>query len=140
MNASTVQFGPAYLVGIPQVDQEHQQLFAIVARIQEALEEDGDGAQEAARRAVAELLDYTRTHFASEEALMAAAGYPDLRAHQALHQELLRQVGEMELRVEVGEPSASLDLSRFLARWLIVHIQAWDQHFGAYVAGRSPAG
>jgi len=124
-------------VGIPQVDQEHQQLFAIVARIQQALEQDGDTAQNEARRAVAELLEYTRTHFASEEALMEASAYPALPAHRELHHELLLQVGEMELRVEVGEPSASLDLSRFLAKWLINHIQVADQRFGAFVAERS---
>ncbi len=132
-----VQFGPQYHVGIPQVDQEHQQLFAIVARIQQALEQDGDTAQNEARRAVAELLEYTRTHFASEEALMEAAAYPALPAHRELHRELLLQVGEMELRVEVSEPSASLDLSRFLAKWLINHIQVADQRFGAFVAERS---
>ena len=106
-------------------------------RIQQALEQDGDTAQSEARRAVAELLEYTRTHFASEEALMEAAAYPALPAHRELHRELLLQVGEMELRVEVGEPSASLDLSRFLAKWLINHIQVADQRFGAFVAERS---
>lgn len=133
----TVQFGPQYHVGIAQVDQEHQQLFAIVGRIQAALEQDSDTAQAQARQAVAELLDYTRTHFASEEALMAAAGYPELATHQDLHQELLYQVSDMEMRVEMGEPSASLDLSRFLANWLINHIQAADRRFGAFVAAKA---
>lgn len=133
----TVQFGPQYHVGIAQVDQEHQQLFAIVARIQAALEQDSDTAQALARQAVAELLDYTRTHFASEEALMAAAGYPELATHQDLHQDLLYQVSDMEMRVEMGEPSASLDLSRFLANWLINHIQAADRRFGAFVAAKA---
>ena len=49
----TVQFGPQYHVGIAQVDQEHQQLFAIVGRIQAALEQDSDTAQAQARQAVA---------------------------------------------------------------------------------------
>ncbi|HET7776607.1 MAG TPA: bacteriohemerythrin [Azospira sp.] len=133
----TVQFGPQYHVGIAQVDQEHQQLFAIVGRIQAALEQDSDTAQAQARQAVAELLDYTRTHFASEEALMAAAGYPELATHQDLHQDLLYQVSDMEMRVEMGEPSASLDLSRFLANWLINHIQAADRRFGAFVAPKA---
>lgn len=134
---AAIQFGPQYHVGIPQVDGEHQQLFAIVARIQGALEKDSDTAQAEARIAVGELIDYTRTHFASEEALMAAAAYPPLADHQQLHEDLLRQVSDMELRVELGEPSASLDLSQFLANWLIRHIQAEDRRFGAYVAGKT---
>jgi len=133
----TVQFGPQYHVGIAQVDQEHQQLFAIVARIQQALEKDSATAQNEARLAVVELLDYTRTHFASEEALMAATGYPELATHQDLHRELLYQVGDMEMRVELEGPSASLDLSRFLANWLINHIQAADRRFGAFMAAQA---
>jgi hemerythrin len=134
-----IRFGPQYHVGIAQVDQEHQQLFDIVGRIQHSLERGGEDAQAEARRAVSELLDYTRTHFASEEALMAAAGYPELATHQDLHQELLHQVSDMEIRVEVGEPSASLDLSRFLANWLINHIQAADRRFGAFSEGQQQA-
>lgn len=133
---TSVQFGPQYHVGIPQVDGEHQQLFNIVARIQSALEKDSGTAQAEARIAVRELIEYTRTHFASEEALMAAAAYPALAAHQQLHEDLLRQVSDMELRVELEEPFASLDLSHFLANWLIRHIQAEDRRFGAYVADR----
>jgi hemerythrin len=45
----------------------------------------------------------------------------------------------MEIRVEVGEPSASLDLSRFLANWLINHIQAADRRFGAFSEGQQQA-
>lgn len=133
---NTMEFTDQYLVGIEQVDREHRQLFAIVADIQQALA--GDGALAGAQKAVRELLDYTQTHFASEEGLMAAAGFPELAAHRQLHADLLGQVHDMEMRIELEGEMAALELSRFLVNWLIEHIQQSDRRFGVFVAAGQP--
>jgi hemerythrin len=127
-------FTDQYLVGIKQVDREHRKLFAIVGSIQDGLESGGDGALAAARIAVGELLEYTRTHFASEEALMAQYAFPEFESHRQLHQELLGQVHDMEMRVELEGEVAAIELSRFLGQWLALHIQVADKRFGAFVA------
>jgi hemerythrin len=128
---------PRYRVGIPQVDREHQRLFDIIAEVDRALDAaDRESVAEALRHAIGDLIDYTRSHFTSEEALMASAGYPALAAHRELHSELLRRVSEMRMRVELGDEAAILDLSRFLAAWLTEHIQSADREFGQFVADR----
>ena len=128
------EFTDQYLVGIKQIDREHRKLFQIVGIIQDALAQGGAEAVAAARVAVGELLDYTRTHFASEEALMASYAYPELDAHRQLHADLLGQVLDMEMRVEIEGETAALELSRFLGLWLSKHIQQTDKRFGAFVA------
>lgn len=130
---SIVQFGPEFYVGVREIDDQHQRLFDIVAKIQQALLGDPEATLDKATEAVTELLDYTRYHFSHEEALMAAAAYPGLAEHQRLHQSLLAQVNDMELRVGLGDDSAALDLSVFLSHWLINHIQAVDKKVGAYL-------
>jgi hemerythrin len=130
------QFEPCFIVGIDQVDREHRQLFEIAGRVHDSLTADGDAALEAARVAVAELLDYTETHFASEEKLMESAGFPDLAAHQALHGGLIMQARDMEMRAELGERHIPLELSRFISRWLVEHIMANDKKFGEFVASQ----
>jgi hemerythrin len=131
------QFDSRFIVGIEQVDREHRRLFEIAGRVHDGLLlADSDAAFDSARAAVAELLDYTETHFASEEALMAAAGFPDLAAHQALHRALMAQARDMEMRVELGERQVPVELNRFITRWLIDHIEANDKKFGAFVAAR----
>lgn len=127
------QFISEFLVGIPQVDQEHSQLFDIAGDIYDSLGSNEAVAQAAARGAVARLLDYTATHFTSEEALMEAAGYPELEAHRLLHQQLLHQAHDMEMRVELGDRYLPADLSRFIHAWLVKHIQAQDKKFGAFM-------
>ena len=128
-----LEFSDQYLVGIKLIDREHRRLFQIVADIQDSLGSGSDEAIAGAQKAVRELLDYTRTHFASEESLMATYNYPELEAHRQLHAELLGQVHDMEMRVELEGEMAALELSRFLVNWLTEHIQQTDKRFGAFV-------
>ena len=128
------KFSDEFIVGVGQVDQEHRQLFEIAGRTYDHLTDPGDAALAAARAAVTELIDYTETHFASEEGLMAAAGYPALAEHQGLHRRLMAQVRDMEMRVEMGERYVPVELSHFLYNWLVQHIQTQDKKFGEFVA------
>ncbi|MQY52663.1 bacteriohemerythrin [Rhodocyclus tenuis] len=130
----TFEFAPRYEIGDARIDAEHRHLFSIARRVQAALSLPADAALAEARLAVAELLDYTRTHFAGEEVMMAATGYPDLVGHQALHRELLYQVRDMEMRIDLEGLSASLDLAHFLFNWLTQHILHADRRFGEFLA------
>ena len=42
----------------------------------------------------------------------------------------------MEMRVELDERQVPVELSHFITRWLIDHIEANDKKFGAFVAAR----
>jgi hemerythrin-like metal-binding protein len=132
-------FTDAFLVGVGQVDREHRQLFEIAGRVYDHLNDPGEAAFAAARAAVGELIRYTETHFASEEAQMEAAGYPELAAHKELHHHLLVQVRDMEMRVELGERYVPVELSHFLYNWLLQHIQTEDKKFGRFAAGKGLA-
>ncbi|MDI6747260.1 MAG: bacteriohemerythrin [Rhodocyclaceae bacterium] len=132
------RFDAKYHVGIEQVDTEHRQLFEIAGRVYDALGEKGAAADGIARAAIAELLDYTTTHFANEEALMEAAAYPELAAHRELHHHLLSRARDMEMRVEFDAQFVPLELNRFIASWLVEHIQDSDRKFGDFVANKRP--
>lgn len=130
------RFEAKFLVGIEQVDNEHRRLFEIAGRVYDALATGDAAATRAAQSAVAELLDYTDTHFANEEALMEAAAYPELEAHQKLHRHLLSRARDMAIRSEFEEQFIVLELNRFLYNWLVDHIQAEDRKFGDFMAAR----
>jgi len=130
------RFDANYLVGIAQIDHEHERLFAIAARTYDSLAASDEAGRAMMRAAVAELIDYTATHFASEESLMAAAAYPELPAHRDQHQHLLARARDMEMRVEIEDPGVAVDLTHFLYRWLVEHIEASDRKFGAYLRAR----
>jgi hemerythrin-like metal-binding protein len=130
------EFSPRFLLDIEQMDREHQRLFEIAGRIHDTLSDGSFAARSAARIAVSELLDYTATHFTSEEKLMAEAGYSELAPHHAVHRALITQARDMEMRLETGEPDVPRELNRFIYRWLVEHIMTNDRKFAEFVAAR----
>ena len=133
------QFDSKFIVGVEQIDRDHQQLFELAGRVYDGLGASGEEAKAASRAAVAELLDYATTHFTSEESLMELAGYPELDAHRRQHGHLLTLARDMEMRAEFGDQSLPVELSHFITRWLIDHIEANDKKFGEFIAaGRDP--
>lgn len=130
------RFESRFLVGIEQIDREHRQLFEIAGKVYDGLGTSDADAKDAARDAITQLLDYTATHFASEEALMEAAAYPGLEEHRKLHRHLLSQAHDMEMRAEFDEQYVPVELSHFLYNWLVEHIHANDKKFGEYMAVR----
>jgi hemerythrin-like metal-binding protein len=133
------EFGEKFLVGVEQIDREHRRLFDIAARAYDSLGASDAVGQALMQDAVAELIDYTATHFANEEELMAAAEYPALATHREQHRHLLARVRDMEMRVEIEDATVAVDLTHFLYRWLVEHIESSDRSFGDYVRARRPS-
>jgi hemerythrin len=131
------QFDASYLVGIEQIDQEHQRLFAIAGRAYDELNSPTP-SRDATAAAIDALLEYTSTHFANEEMLMEIAGYPGLENHRQLHRGLLAKARDMEIRAVAGENCLPLELSRFLCHWLIDHIRNEDRKFGEFAGSLTP--
>ena len=124
-----------FLVGVPHIDDEHRTLFQILGEVHDACQSSDPAAAQTVHSAVAELLDYTRTHFASEEAAMKASAYPALAAHTELHQDLLARVRDFEIRADFDAEFGPPELATFLYRWLANHILVEDKAFGEYCLG-----
>jgi hemerythrin len=125
-------FDSRYIVGIEQVDREHQKLFELASRIYDCLALDIILPMKEIQPAIAELIDYTKAHFANEESLMAANGYPSLEEHRELHAYLISRIRDFEQSFELGEQFTPVDVYEFLCSWLGDHIQASDRNFGEY--------
>ncbi len=120
-----------YSVGVGSIDSQHSVLFRLINDLYEAMRTGQ--AQKLTGALLEKLVDYTQTHFAAEEKMMAAANYPGLADHQAKHRDLIRQVGEFVSRFERGEIALNLDLMSFLRDWLTNHIQKVDREYGPWL-------
>jgi hemerythrin len=87
---STFQWQESYSLNIPQIDRQHQKLVALIGDMYEAMKM-GKG-QEAAGLVLLELINYTRTHFATEEKLMKAHAYSGYDRHKQEHEALTGKV------------------------------------------------
>jgi hemerythrin-like metal-binding protein len=128
---SLVVWSDKLSVGVKSIDDQHSVLFEAINDLHAAM------LKGQARSVIGALLhtlvDYTREHFAAEEAMMEAAKYPALATHRVKHKELTKQVEEYVTRYESGDITLSIQLSNFLSDWLTKHIQSTDQEYGPWL-------
>jgi hemerythrin-like metal-binding protein len=124
-----------YSVANSTLDAQHQQLFAILNRLHDALTSQPEGNNDRLQQDImSALLEYTRTHFAEEEEMMLKSGYPGYDRHREAHLQLIAQVEEMGKRLEKGDASLREDVFSFLfGDWLLDHILNVDSQYVPYL-------
>jgi hemerythrin len=120
-----------FSVGIAKPDEQHNVLFGILNNLYDAMKRGQ--AQTVTGPLLRKLVDYTRQHFSSEEAMMASARYPGLASHRAQHVALIKKVEEFVARFDRGDVMLSVDLFNFLRDWLTTHIQKEDKEYGPWL-------
>jgi hemerythrin len=113
------------------MDDQHKGLIAILNDLHDAMKKAQ--AQTVTGPLLRKLADYTRRHFASEEAMMTVAGYAELAAHRVKHRDLIKKVEEFVARFERGDIMLSVDLFNFLRDWLATHIMKEDKGYGPWL-------
>jgi|SRR5579871_2372152 len=125
-------FDKTYEVGIPFVDEQHASLFEALNDLHAAMLKGQ--ANSVVGSLVQDLLAYTRSHFAAEEAMLAKAKYPGLGEHQMKHKKLTAQVAEYAERYKRGEAALSVHLINFLRDWLTGHILREDRAYSSWLS------
>jgi hemerythrin len=121
-------------VKITVIDEQHKELIAIINDLHAAMSA-GKG-RIAIYDVLARLIEYTKMHFATEARLMVQHSYPDRKNHETQHNELIRQVDELNLKVQGGQISVTIETMDFLKKWLNNHILLTDKQFGVFLAGK----
>jgi hemerythrin len=133
---SRIVLDPLLETGNGLVDRQHRELFARLSALL-AASRDGRGAEEVGRL-LDHLGEYVVDHFASEERLMAEAGYPSLAPHREEHRAF---VGTYQaLRTGFQESGADLPfvvrLSQRVTAWLKEHIYRADREMARWLLER----
>lgn len=129
----------AYAVGNPMLDSDHRILMSLINQLQDATETGQ--SRTVVGSVIGVLVEYTEHHFRREEALLAAAGYPHLDAHQATHRALEDKVRAIRDRWNAGERSVLDDeVLSFLKRWLTEHILGADKSYRPWIEGGTGSG
>lgn len=121
----------SYSVKVGCCDDEHKKLFQLVSELHDAMRE-GKGSQ-VVQRVVDRLADYTKRHFAAEEALMLRTNYPMFASHKLEHQKLMDRVGKFKEELKNGTVGQSVEVAAFLNDWLAHHIKETDQRYSAHL-------
>jgi hemerythrin-like metal-binding protein len=120
-----------YSGGIEKVDRQHQVLIGLINRLHEAMNHGRD--QDVVEDVLNGLVDFVRTHFATEEQLMLRHAYPGYGEHKAAHDDFAQKVAATQAGFLRGEVVVTLPLAQFLRDWLIRHMLEMDKQMGAYL-------
>jgi hemerythrin len=123
-----------YSVGVKIIDQQHMRLVELLNELYEAMR-SGRG-KDVLQGVLDGLVDYTLSHFSTEEKLMDANSYPEKWLHKKEHTNLTRQVSELQAEYRTGKSTLTVEVSSFLKDWLVNHIQETDKRFGAFLNGK----
>lgn len=125
-----LQWSDDFNVGIQEVDEQHKALVAMLNDLHRAIVEHH--GKEVSRKILDQLADYTRTHFLLEESLMRVTHYSGFDIHKQQHEELIKQVGDLQQKLDHEGASITFELLHFLKVWLAKHINESDKRFGAF--------
>lgn len=127
-----LRWSSALAVGVPEIDLQHEELFARVDRLHDAiLARDRTEAV----RMLRFLSEYVHNHLGAEEALMASVHYPGLAPHQQAHRAFTREVESLGRQVEDEGVTALVvhRVEREVSAWLHDHVCGADLEFVSHL-------
>lgn len=130
-----ITWGPSIETGIQIIDAQHKRLVEIINELNDAMVESRSDEMMAAT--MAELVDYTHTHFGTEMRLLSNHSYEQLQEHLREHKIFTDQIEMYRDRVDAGSRSVDTALMEYLREWLVNHIRVSDR---AYVPTLQKAG
>lgn len=129
-----ISWSPLFSVDVPRFDAQHRELLDLTNRFHDALM-SGLGAAHA-YAALNGLVRYAESHFADEERAMETHRYPERLRHAREHAQLVREVFELNERLQGGSEEAPEEIMEFLRDWLLQHVLQSDRKYGPFFQGR----
>jgi hemerythrin len=125
-----------YRIGVDEIDQQHEELFARVTDFVEKLRSSAPWSAkvEQVNSTLDFMKDYVVTHFRDEEVYQKKIGYPGLMDHAIIHQDMVKYVGEFAAQYEQAGFDEKL-VQQFggkLLAWLINHVTYEDQKIAQF--------
>ena len=122
---------PKFELGIPVIDNQHKKLVSLCNTLYEGLMKS-KAAEKADWQAsltdtLRECVDYVKTHFHDEEAIMRAAGYENYATHKRAHEDFIHKVLNTTHEFNKATFSTALQFVRFLYDWILGHIAHEDK-------------
>jgi len=116
------------LLGHAEMDQTHREFVELWQKTMEADKASFAGL-------LANLLDHTERHFAREEALMAASGFPAIGEHRSDHQRVLGEMTRFARRAAQGSSTlARAWLNEQIPGWFETHLRTMDSALAAHLS------
>lgn len=118
-----------YAIGVEEIDAQHQHLFEIGNSAYKLLKDDFcidkyDGVVQV----IEDLRQYTKFHFATEEAYMLKINYSRYFSQKVEHDDFIRKLDEIDLLKVDEDPKKYIEnILAFIFNWTLDHILQKDK-------------
>jgi hemerythrin len=132
----SLQWREQLSVGNDLIDDDHKHLIAIVNQSEDTVRTKNLSSLKGVLNSLA---DYSKFHFAREELIASAAGFPQVTHLHESHEALMKKLSEVskEYDSELSEATGR-HLVEFLRDWLISHVIKEDLMMKPFLAKFSP--
>ena len=125
----------ALIMDVGVIDDQHKALFELFNTLIDGLERPLPPVEEA--DIVGRLFDYTKYHFAEEQRVMEACGYPKRRAHGRQHDAFVLNLKDLTTG-DSADRKGMGELVQFLAHWIQQHILIADRDVATHISQQEP--
>ena len=120
-----------YSVKVHELDNQHKKLFDLINQLYDAM---GQGkGKEIVGPILDGLINYTKSHFSTEERILSTHNYPDLAHHRQEHDLFVKKVFELQAQYKSGQLVMSVNILSFMKDWLTNHIEKTDQNYSGFL-------
>ena len=123
-----IQWNGRLSVGVAEIDLQHQRLVEMINKLDDAMQQ-GKG-KDVLGEIINGLIEYSKTHFRTEEEYFDRFGYPHALSHKKEHAEFTKKVAEFKRAFDAETLALSIGVMYFLSNWLKNHIKDSDKKFG----------
>jgi hemerythrin-like metal-binding protein len=118
---------PSLEIGIGIIDSQHRSLVDLINQLDKA-QEEGRG-NEVVGETLEGLINYTHTHFRTEEELLKQHSYEDFDLHCREHRIFTDQIEIYRDRCNAGSLRISSNVMAYMRSWLLTHIGSSDRAY-----------
>ncbi len=117
-----------FSVGVKELDLQHQKLFAFLNRLIMA-KTTSIIHSEVVKDILDDMVEYSKTHFTSEERLMEAHHFPLLEEHKQHHRDFENQTAQFRAQMEENIEETASHVLEYLYSWWTLHILEEDMAY-----------
>lgn len=128
------EWNPSYALGIQVIDEQHQKLIEIIARLKDSMHEGL--SEQALMEILGELVEYTKYHFSTEEKLFKKYHWSSAKKHTQEHEKFIKKVEGFLTKSDNRDQTQfgmGIELLSFLNNWLINHIKVSDRAYVSFL-------
>ena len=120
-----------FTVNIDKIDAQHKRLVAMIEELYEAI--TARKGSSALDKILAEMVDYSKTHFATEEYYMTKYDFPGYAAHKKEHDAFAAKARDLQQQTGKKTMLITLETANFLMDWLRDHVLGTDKLYAPFL-------